>query len=60
MAFLRVRHPSCPPKDVDLGPSSGRVHDWRAIRKTVDDDRGIPLPWLRGLNPGGGPRELGR
>lgn len=48
---IRVRHPGCAPKDVNLGPGVARRHDYRAEAHTVDDDRGTPAPWMRGLKP---------
>ena len=53
MSAIRISRPGQPTRLVDLGPDVARVHDWRAQRKTIDDDRGLPMPWLRGLRPGG-------
>lgn len=34
---LRVRHRHQPPKDIDLGPAAGVVHDFAAMRKPIDE-----------------------
>lgn len=51
--LIRIRRPHQPPADRDLGPAVARVHDYVRQGRTIDDDRGLPAPWMRGLRPGG-------
>lgn len=36
---LRLSHPKQPTRLVDLGPASGLLHDFREMRRTIDDLR---------------------